>query len=73
MESERGHFTTKDWMLLHAAHYALNDQMKEHYAKFVEALLDLRKQWIAEMSESETVNRGEPKIGRNEPCPCGSG
>ncbi len=26
-----------------------------------------------EASEPATVRRAEPKVGRNDPCPCGSG
>ena len=27
----------------------------------------------AEAPKQETVTRGQPKVGRNDPCPCGSG
>jgi SEC-C motif-containing protein len=27
----------------------------------------------AEVPEHETVRREAPKVGRNDPCPCGSG
>jgi preprotein translocase subunit SecA len=27
----------------------------------------------AEIKKPETVRRAEPKVGRNDPCPCGSG
>lgn len=29
--------------------------------------------WDAEFVKPETVRREEPKVGRNDPCPCGSG
>ncbi len=29
--------------------------------------------WMKEYYHSSTIRRDEPKIGRNEPCPCGSG
>jgi preprotein translocase subunit SecA len=30
-------------------------------------------QAAAEIKKPETVRRAEPKVGRNDPCPCGSG
>jgi len=70
-ELEKG--KSKDWLMLASIHFALNDQMKEHHAEFVEGIHDLRSQWIEDMRQSETVVRTEPKVGRNDPCPCGSG
>jgi uncharacterized protein len=35
-------------------------------------LLDVRKFWF-EKSIPPTVKRETPKVGRNDPCPCGSG
>ncbi|MGL1835188.1 UPF0149 family protein, partial [Rhodocyclaceae bacterium SMB388] len=31
------------------------------------------RQAIYELQQARTVSRGHPKIGRNDPCPCGSG
>lgn len=64
---------SRDWLTLTSIHFALNDQMKEHHAEFVAGIRDLRSQWIEGMRQSATVARAEPKVGRNEPCPCGSG
>ncbi len=33
----------------------------------------LRRQAVHESMVAATVRRGEPKVGRNDPCPCGSG
>ena len=35
-------------------------------------LLDIRQHWF-EKSIPPTVKRDRPKVGRNDPCPCGSG
>ena len=35
-------------------------------------LIDVRRYWF-EKSIPPTVKRDSPKIGRNDPCPCGSG
>jgi uncharacterized protein len=37
-----------------------------------EAALQLHAYWMAQRSEF-TPRRAEPKVGRNDPCPCGSG
>jgi len=34
---------------------------------------DLQKQFYQEQKKSHTIVRNEDKVGRNEPCPCGSG
>lgn len=31
------------------------------------------EEWVEPVRPPETVVREEPKIGRNDPCPCGSG
>jgi uncharacterized protein YecA (UPF0149 family) len=64
---------TKDWLTLTSLHFALNEQMKEHHGEFVAGIRDLRSQWIEDLRQSSTVLRAEPKVRRNEPCPCGSG
>jgi uncharacterized protein len=39
---------------------------------FASHLLDVRRFWF-EKSVPPTVRRESPKVGRNDPCPCGSG
>jgi len=41
-------------------------------AGLADHLLDVRAYWF-ERSRPETVKREAPKVGRNDPCPCGSG
>ena len=36
-------------------------------------VVDLAQIGIAERTKVETVVRDQPKVGRNDPCPCGSG
>ncbi len=39
---------------------------------FADHLIDVRRYWF-EKSIPPTVRRDAPKVGRNDPCPCGSG
>ncbi len=64
---------SKDWDLLAAVHLALNAQMKENHAEFATGVRRLRAEWIKDLKQTHTVIRPEPKVGRNDPCPCGSG
>src|SRR4051812_6363207 len=41
-------------------------------AGLADHLLDVRGYWF-EQAKPETVRREAPKVGRNDPCPCGSG
>jgi uncharacterized protein len=36
-------------------------------------VVDLAEIGMAESHKVETVMRDHPKLGRNDPCPCGSG
>ncbi|MCM2971047.1 preprotein translocase subunit SecA [Larsenimonas suaedae] len=49
--------------------------LENEYAEDVEDDVALDEQAIAgaEQTAQETVRRTEPKVGRNDPCPCGSG
>ena len=37
-----------------------------------QAVTDIYRFWLAKRG-THTIRRGEPKVGRNDPCPCGSG
>ena len=57
---------------------ALDDEhplksMDEAIEALVFDVVDLAQIGIAEAHKVETVVRDEPKVGRNDPCPCGSG
>lgn len=45
------------------------DEVREGLA---DHLIDIRQHWF-DRSIPPTVKREEPKVGRNDPCPCGSG
>jgi uncharacterized protein len=34
---------------------------------------DIHQYWLAFRAKPATIRRTEPKVGRNDPCPCGSG
>jgi len=56
------------------AHYRDREERRQHRERALFDFLDGR--WVyrdAEAPEIETARRQQPKIGRNEPCPCGSG
>jgi len=56
------------------AHYRDRDERRQHRERALFDFID--DVWLyrdAETPEIETTRRQQPKIGRNEPCPCGSG
>jgi len=44
---------------------------EEARASLIDVILDNRAYWF-ERSIPDTVRRAAPKVGRNDPCPCGS-
>jgi uncharacterized protein len=44
----------------------------EIQAGLADHLLDVRDYWF-DKARPDTVKREGPKVGRNDPCPCGSG
>ena len=42
------------------------------FLRLPQAVTDIYRFWIAKRG-LEPIRNGEPKIGRNDPCPCGSG
>jgi SEC-C motif-containing protein len=55
------------------AHYSANGNACEHREKSFFKKLDGEWRFIDGVIESEPYRRPEPKVGRNDPCPCGSG
>ena len=56
------------------AHYSANGQPVEHHEHSYFKKLDGEWKFIdGEIESDEPYVREEPKIGRNDPCPCGSG
>lgn len=54
---------------------AMSDADQERERKAIpQAVRDLHKYWLVRRSQqSAPVRRASPKVGRNDPCPCGSG
>jgi uncharacterized protein len=52
-------------------------ELAERHDEFAEALADcvlaIQDYWLPQRKAAMTLRREEPKTGRNEPCPCGSG
>lgn len=47
--------------------------MKLAREAFPSTISEIHQFWLARRSTPETIRRETPKIGRNDPCPCGSG
>jgi len=56
-----------------AAQSAVQDMNRGLQKKHEKELRDLQFGGAAETTASKTVTNGGPKVGRNDPCPCGSG
>jgi hypothetical protein len=52
---------------------AIDDTYLSQYDAFLKQSLAWRKQHLDELRETDTFVRHEPKVGRNDQCPCGSG
>ncbi len=56
------------------AHYTVKDTPFDHHEKAQFAKID--GEWFfvdGQIITAEPIRRDQPKVGRNEPCPCGSG
>jgi uncharacterized protein len=51
-------------------HEAIAEDAREN---FVDYILEAHDFWLGERYKPETFKRDVPKVGRNDPCPCGSG
>ncbi len=52
------------------------EELQKRHQEELEAQLEAHKNLIAQESkkeEAKAIKRGNPKVGRNDPCPCGSG
>ena len=56
-----------------AAQSAVQDMNRGLQKKHEKELKDLQFGAADESTASKTVSNGGPKVGRNDPCPCGSG
>jgi len=56
------------------AHFRSNGETRKHVEKAGFGREDGRWVYVGQVVEKTTpVRRAEPKVGRNDPCPCGSG
>jgi uncharacterized protein len=62
-DEERSTYTPAAWRKL----------VLDSEAGFDEAIVRLRDFWSIVRSPPRTIRHAAPKVGRNEPCPCGSG
>ena len=51
----------------------LEDRYEEFAASLGESVMAIREWWLPTRKRKSTLRREEPKVGRNELCPCGSG
>ena len=72
--TEKGGKDDEEGEVSFVAHYAANGQKCEHREHATFRKIDGERRVIDCVIESnEPYRREEPKIGRNDPCPCGSG
>ena len=72
--TEEGQPGDEEGVVEFIAHYRERDERKQHRERALFDYVDDR--WLyrdAEAPEIEPTRRKQPKIGRNDPCPCGSG
>ena len=77
LATEKGGEADDEGMVEFVAHYALKNQTCAHREKSTFRKIDGKWRFIdgviANEAPGETFRRTEPKVGRNDPCPCGSG
>ena len=72
--TDRGGENDEEGYVEFVAHYAANGQTVAHHEHSYFKRLDGEWKFIdGEIESHEPYVREEPKIGRNDPCPCGSG
>jgi len=74
LETERGEAGDEDGYVAFVARYTANGQACEHRERSYFKKIDGEWRFIdGQIETNEPYRREEPKIGRNDPCPCGSG
>ena len=72
--AERGGEGDDDGYVSFIAHYTANKQACEHRERSYFKKIDGAWRFIdGQIDTGEPWHREEPKVGRNDPCPCGSG
>jgi uncharacterized protein len=52
---------------------ALEERHNEFATSLGESVIAIMDWWLPVRKAKSTIRREEPKVGRNDPCPCGSG
>ena len=72
--TEKGGPEDEDGFVSFVAHYSANGQSCEHREQSYFKKIDGEWRFIdGEIEKNKPFHREKPKIGRNDPCPCGSG
>jgi uncharacterized protein len=50
-----------------------DEMRKECEEDLPQAVTDIYRFWLAQRAHVKTIRREDAKVGRNDPCPCGSG
>ena len=53
--------------------YQISNMVHEQLSVYDQVAHDMAQQQAAQSEKPKTIVRGVPKVGRNDPCPCGSG
>ncbi len=74
LATEKGGADDDEGYVSFVAHYTANDQVCEHRELSYFKKIDGEWRFIdGKIDTGEPYRREEPKVGRNDPCPCGSG
>ena len=74
VETEKGTPDDDEGYVSFVAHYSANGQTCEHHERSYFKKIDGAWRFIdGEIEKKKPFQREEPKVGRNDPCPCGSG
>jgi SEC-C motif-containing protein len=74
MRTEKGSATDSEGVVEFAAHFKENNERRKHHE--IAVFKKIEDKWYYDDGKLPTPNqvqREQPKVGRNENCPCGSG
>ncbi len=74
LSKERGEEGDEEGVVEFVAHYSVNGTPFEHHERSL--FQKVKGEWKfidGELVKPKPIVREEPKVGRNDPCPCGSG
>lgn len=74
LKKEAGEASDDEGIVEFIARYSVNGTLFEHHERSLFRKINGEWKFIdGELVKPEPIVREEPKIGRNDPCPCGSG